>query len=133
MVRFDLVFSYWLFTWYIFYIFKIVKYNPKWGLTIGLVENIGLLCLMFYYKNSWINIFLFCVVNLFIKIIPLWSIRNTKYDMNGIISFIGLFIIYLIWILLNNIPLDIKKSYIWIEKNQDAGPFTILIKKTFNL
>jgi hypothetical protein len=132
MVRFDLVFSYWLFTWYVFYIFKIVKYNPKWGLTIGIIENIGLLCLMFYYKNSWINIFLFCFINFFIKILPLWSIRNTKYDMNGIFSFFGLFIIYLIWLLLNNIPLDIKKSYNWVKK-QDAGPFTILIKKTFNL
>ena len=133
MVRFDLVFSYWIFTWYVFYIFKIVKYNPKWGLTIGIIENIGLLYLMFYYKNSWINIFLFCFVNFFIKILPLWSIRNTKYDMNGIFSFFGLFIIYLIWLLLNNIPLDIKKSYNWVQKNQDAGPFTILIKKTFNL
>ncbi len=132
MVRFDLVFSYWIFTWYVFYIFKIVKYNPKWGLTIALIENIGLLYLMFYYKNSWINIFLFCFVNFFIKILPLWTIRNTKYDMNGIFSLIGLFIIYLIWLLLNNIQLDIKKSYNWV-KHQDTGPFTILIKKTFNL
>ena len=49
--RFDFVFSYWIFAWYILYICNIVKYNPKWALTIGLVENIGILFLMFFYAK----------------------------------------------------------------------------------
>ena len=76
--RFDFVFSYWIFLWYILYILKVVIYNPKWALTISLIENTFALALMFFYKNSFINIFFFCFINLFIKILPLWSLRKTN-------------------------------------------------------
>jgi hypothetical protein len=57
--RFDFVFSYWIFIWYLLYMLKIVIYNPKWALMIALIENTFALALMFFYKNSFINIFLF--------------------------------------------------------------------------
>ena len=109
--------------------FHIVKYNPKWSLTIGLIENIIILFLMFFYKNSFINIFLFCFINFFIKILPLWSIRKTKYQCNGIYSFIVLFCIYLVWIQVNNIKLSFKNAYEWIKQDKDPGPFTHYIKQ----
>ena len=126
-LRIDLVFSYWIFIWYIFYMFHIVKYNPKWALTIGLIENLFALSLMFFYKNSLINIFLFCVINLFIKIIPLWSLRHTTYKINGIYSSIILFCLYLIWLKINHVPF--KNIFGWIKKNEDPGPFTYYIKQ----
>jgi hypothetical protein len=129
--RFDFVFSYWIFAWYILYICNIVKYNPKWALTIGLVENIGILFLMFFYKHSIINIFLFCFINFFIKVLPLWSLRNTKYDITGIYSLIILFFIYLLWVKINNIPFN--NAYGWIKTNNDPGPFTHYVKKILNL
>ena len=128
--RIDFVFSYWIFVWYIFYIIGIVKYNPKWGLTIGLIENIIALCLMFVYKNSIINIFLFCFINFFIKILPLWTLRKTKYEINGIYSLFLLFCIYLIWVKVNNVPF---KIYEWIKNKDDPGPFTHYAKKVLNL
>ena len=127
--RFDLVFSYWIFIWYIFYMFNIVKYNPKWALTIGLIENLFALSLMILYKNSLINIFLFCVINLFIKIIQLWSLRNTAYKINGIYSLIIVFCLYLIWLKINHVPF--KNIFEWIKNNEDPGPFTYYIKQLF--
>ena len=132
--RFDFVFSYWIFLWYIFYILKIVKYNPKWALTIGLIENTFLFALMIFYKNSFINIFLFCFINIFIKILPLWSLRKTKYEINGFYSMIILFCIYLLWLKINN--LDILKNSEWfnyIKKDNELGPFTYYVKQLLNL
>ena len=127
-MRFDFVFSYWIFMWYIFYIIGIVKYNPKWALTIGLIENIGALLIMIFYKNSFINIFLFCFINLFIKILPLWTLRKSKYDINGIYSLIILFCIYLLWLKINNIPFK-NEWFDYIKKDNDPGPFTYYAKK----
>ena len=129
--RFDFVFSYWIFLWYILYILKLVIYNPKWGLTISLIENTFALALMIFYKNSFINIFLFCFINLFIKILPLWTLRKTKYEINGIYSLIILFCIYLLWLKINNFDL-LKNSNEWLEyikKDNDPGPFSYYAKQ----
>lgn len=125
-IRFDFVFSYWILLWYIFYIFKFIKYNPKWGLTIGIIENLFILVLMIFYKNPFINIILFCIINFFIKVLPLWSLRKTKYEINGIVSLIVLFSIYLLWLKANNL-LIIKNSYMWIKEKKE-GPLTHYLK-----
>jgi len=108
----------------------LVKYNPKWGLTIGLIENTFALALMFFYKNSFINIFLFCFINLFIKILPLWTLRKTKYEINGIYSLIILFCIYLLWLKINNFDILNTKEWIdYIKKDNDPGPFSYYAKR----
>jgi hypothetical protein len=95
-----LIFSYWIFAWYILYEFKFIKYSPKLALILGLISNTTLLLLMIFYNNSIINILLFCLVQLFIKIIPLWRLRNNKiYDLKSLVI---LFIIYMIWLFINN-------------------------------
>lgn len=38
-MRLDYVFSYWIFAWYLLYIAKITKYNPKFVLILGIIEN----------------------------------------------------------------------------------------------
>jgi len=95
-----LIFSYWIFLWYLLYEFKFINYSPKLALIIGLISNIILLLLMVYYVNNIYNILLFCIVQLFIKIIPLWRLRNNNiYDYKSLII---LFIIYMIWLYINN-------------------------------
>ena len=96
----DLIFSYWIFAWYLLYEFKYIKYSPKLALIIGLISNTTLLLIMIFYNNSIINILLFCLVQLFIKIIPLWRLRNNKiYDLKSLVI---LFIIYMVWLFINN-------------------------------
>ena len=50
-LRIDLVFSYWMFFWYILYAFKLTKYSPKFIIGLGIIENFIMLLLMFYYKK----------------------------------------------------------------------------------
>jgi hypothetical protein len=96
----DLIFSYWIFTWYVLYEFKIITYSPKLALIVGLISNIILLLLMIFYNNSIIIIVLFCIIQIFIKIIPLWRLRNNHiYDFKALAI---LFIIYMIWLFINN-------------------------------
>jgi hypothetical protein len=96
----DLIFSYWIFAWYVLYEFKIINNSPKLALIVGLISNTTLLLIMIFYNNSIINILLFCLVQLFIKIIPLWRLRNNKiYDLKSLVI---LFIIYMVWLFINN-------------------------------
>ena len=94
IIRVDLVFSYWIFVWYLLYKFRIVKYNPKLALIISLFENIIILVLMIFYLNNIINILIFCVLNFFIKVLPLWDLRKSNsYEIYPIIF---LFTIYIL-------------------------------------
>ena len=132
--RFDYVFSYWVFVWHILYEFKIVSYNPKIAINLGIIENFAILCLMFYFKNSFIYIFLFCLVNVFIKIIPLWMLRNTNYEVKDAYALIVLFSIYLLWMLIiNNVNIKnyAKDKYYQLKNNKPVGPFTYYIDKYF--
>jgi hypothetical protein len=127
LLRFDFIFSYWIFTWYLLYEFKITTYNPKFALIVALINNIFTLLFMLIYLNDTLNIISFITINFFIKIIPLWRLRNSNnYD---IISSIKLYIIYNIWLLINNT--NIYKLYITqyinIINNKPIGPLNNLI------
>ena len=109
------------------YEFKYVKYSPKLALIIGLSINLFVMLIMFYYNNSLRNIILFFIVQIFLKIIPLWRLRNNNiYDFKSLII---LYIIYLIWLFINN-----TNSYMlyiiqleYIKKNKEIGPITHFI------
>jgi hypothetical protein len=58
-LRTDLVFSYWIYVWFILYIFNITSYSPKFALILGLFDNIIMLLLMFYFGSKGRTIFLF--------------------------------------------------------------------------
>jgi hypothetical protein len=128
--RFDFVFSYWIFSWYILYEFKLTSFNPFIALLIGFIENIGVLLLMFYYSNSYFNIFLFCFINFFIKVLPLWRLRNSEYNIKDIYVLIFVFSIYILWLIINKV--DFKKvmntSYNNIKNNKPLGPFMYYMK-----
>ena len=94
-------FSYWIFIWYILYVFNLIKYNPKIGLLFSLVANILLLILMIFYKTTIHLVFLLLLVILFEKIIPLYTIWNTKIRLQDIYFFVILFSIYIAWIIIN--------------------------------
>jgi hypothetical protein len=124
--RFDYVFSYWIFTWFLLYQVGITSYNPKIAIIIGLIENIGILGLMIYFKNSFIYIFLFCLINFFIKVLPLWLLRKTKYELTDVYAMFELFLIYMLWLVINRVDF-IKYAtdrYEQLEHNSPAAPLT---------
>jgi hypothetical protein len=122
--RFDFVFSYWIFAWYILYELNLTKYNPKIAVILAIFENIALLVSMFYFSNPIINILLFCFINFIIKIVPLYTIINTPYRLIDFYAAICLFIIYIFWIKLNNIKIKnlIVDEYDKLKNGQPFSP-----------
>jgi hypothetical protein len=122
---FDYYFSFWLFAAYLFYEFKLINFNPKIGLIIALFENLIVFLLMIYYKNSLLYIFLLCIGVLLFKLIPLWRLRNTSYRWVDVYSMFVLFLIYIVWLVINKFdfrkyPID---SYNNLKHNKPTTPF----------
>jgi hypothetical protein len=132
--RFDLVFSYWIFAWFILYELKITHYNPKIALIIGLLVNVIELSTMIYYKNSFSNIFLFSLINFILKVVPLWILRKTEYKVIDVYADIGLFIIYLFWLIVNriNIKTEVQNIADKIKHNKPVGPIMYYMSQFFS-
>jgi hypothetical protein len=129
--RFDFVFSYWIFAWFILYELKITHYNPKIALIIGLLVNVIELSTMIYYKNSFSNIFLFSLINFIFKVVPLWILRKTEYKVIDVYADIGLFIIYLFWLFINNVNIRKESTNLVykIKHNKPVGPIMYYVNK----
>ena len=95
-MRFDLIFSYWIFAWYICYMLKWTRYNPKLALLIGILENGVMAILMLYYNTRILPYFL--MVNMVIKVVPYYSIQR-KIQWSDVYPTLGLFMVYIGWIL----------------------------------
>jgi len=132
MIRPDLIFSYWIYLWYILYIFKVLKYNPKLAIIFGMIENLIMFILMCIYNTKKILIVLFIIMFFILKLIPLYTIWNDKIHLNDDIKNTSLlFIIYLLWIHLNQLTITdaITNSKNLILHNKNTMPgMTILLK-----
>ena len=134
-MRFDLVFSYWIFAWYVLYALGVTSFNPKIALVVGLVHNTGLLLTMIYYKNDWIHIATFCFINTFIKVIPLWTVRNDPYRWKDFYALVVYFIMYIIWLFVNDQlhTRGIEKGLQQIKDNVPSGPFMQFVDKSIRV
>jgi len=130
-LRTDLVFSYWIYFWFIIYIFKWTTYSPKFPLLLGFLDNIIMLILMILYGTSKRTIFYFIIINTLIKIVPLYYLRNEKIKMKDIWFTIIIFMIFVIWLHLNRQSLigNIKIIYDSLIFGKDNTPFMSFINK----
>lgn len=128
-MRFDLVFSYWIFAWYLLYMLKFVKYNPKFAITIGILENIVLLIFMSLNGANRRTICYFVLINTLMKLLPFYLLRHEKIRIMDIQATFGLFVIYVGWIFLNNqsLPENYKLVYVSLTQNKDTMPFLALV------
>ena len=133
-LRIDLVFSYWIYLWFILYIFKYTIYSPKFALTLGLLDNIVLLFLMFTWGTSVKTIIWFIIINTLIKIMPLYYLRTEPYKMKDVYFTMGLFLIYIIWLHINNQSLvgNIKLIHNSLLYGKNETPFMNLLSKIEN-
>jgi hypothetical protein len=133
-LRFDLIFSYWIFIWFIFYQLNLIKFSPKFALIIGLIENFIMLIMMLLYKTQIETIFYFVIINTFIKVIPLYYLRNNDINWNDIYFTIILFIIFIVWLYINKKTIigNLKLIYDSLIYNKNDTPLLSLIKKFKN-
>ena len=133
-LRFDLVFSYWIYAWYLLYAFNIIiSYSPKFALLLGLVENSIMLLLMLVYGTSKETIFYFILINALIKGLPLYYLRHQTIHSKDIYFTGGLFVLFIIWLYINKQSLvgNMKIVYESLLYGRDQTPFMSLLKKVF--
>lgn len=128
MKRFDLLFSYWIFTWYLFYIIGWTTYNPTFTFIIGIFFSVCMLGIMVFFNTKRINIFFFILALFLFKIMPLFTIPRVISSRDIIASFI-LFLIYLGWVCLNGLSLNYElKLSMDVVRNKIDLPFTTFMK-----
>ena len=101
MITPDLIFSDWIFAWYILYAFKIVHFSPKFALIIGLIENLIMLILVAVYGRHTSTAFQFAGVIFLIKITPLYLLRTERIRRIDMLYTLILFISFNLWLYLN--------------------------------
>jgi hypothetical protein len=97
-LRKDLKFSYWIFAWFLLFYFKIIPYNPKIFLIIAFCSNCIDWILHLVYLHPLKNLYWYFIRTIYLKIIPLfliWESKSNKYD---IVFGIGLFLVYLAYV-----------------------------------
>jgi len=85
-------FSDWIIIWYLLYQLRIINYNPKIAVIIGIIENIIFLIIYNKKNNSKLNI------NCVIKLLMLYTIKETKFKINDFNFAIFLYILYNIFL-----------------------------------
>lgn len=104
-VRFDFIFSNWIFLWYLLYIINNRKSlpNPKFVLLLALLHNIIIILLMIKLKVKTPIIILLIIGAFILKIIPLYSILDTNIQLSDVNATLILLLIYFYWLHLHNI------------------------------
>lgn len=130
-LRADLVFSYWIYAWFIIYFLNYTKYSPKIALILGLLDNIVMLFLMILWSTSLKTIIWFIIINTLIKVVPLYYLRTEPYKMKDVYFTMGLFLIYIIWLHINNQSLvgNIKIIHDSLLYGKNETPFMNLLSK----
>jgi hypothetical protein len=110
---------------------KLTPYNPKWGLMLGIIENICMFIAFIIYEASLSSILLFLLINLAIKGIPLYTIYNTTSTIKDIYVLLGLFAIYALWVHVNSgtIVEYLQKTFDSILHGKNETPAMWVIAK----
>lgn len=126
MLRVDYIFSYWVLLWYVLFMLNVTTYNPLFLLYVALFLNVlGIYDKLSSMKNTLIYIFIIILI----KVIPIYSIRDTIIKIEDIYVSLLLFFIYLLWIFMN----DISFKHIHLELKKNQGPIFLAINKMINL
>jgi len=131
--RLDMIPSNWILIWFILFYYKIIKYNPKLALLIASIINIIQIFVMIYFNNSFINIFILCLLVLFVKLVPLWLLRKTKYEMKQVLYVFVFSILYTVWLYINGETLYsfCDKAYNETKHNRSFGPVIPFVDNFF--
>jgi len=96
------VFSYWIFVWFVIYYLASVLLgirgipNPKLALYLAAAENIALFAYFIMRDAPTRNLFVFAFINTWIKLVPIYLLRNVKMHESDIVWVFLLYVAYLL-------------------------------------
>lgn len=129
MIRPDFIFSYWIFFLFVVYLVYPTKYtNPTILLTLGLIEQSLSIAYFIYIGVKWSTIFIFFINMFFIKVVPLYIVRNSKNKFNPEFS-ISVILLYFLYLMYSNqdflkIYIDLNDSII---RGTNESPFFYIL------
>jgi hypothetical protein len=112
-ITFDLVFSYWIFTWFLVYMFASSKtnphgqfmrsyLNPKLAIIAGIIENTVMLGILARFGKA-VDAVIFAINIVLVKVIPLLMLMHTKINWKtDVFVFLLVFSIYNLYLIINN-------------------------------
>ena len=129
-----LVFSYWVFVWFIIYYFKLTSFSPKFAITVGILENLVLFIFMVLWGTSTRTIIWFVLINTLIKILPFYYLSNEPYRLKDIYFTLALFALFIVWLYINKQSLvgNARLLYDSFIYGKDKTPFMGLLRKMEN-
>jgi hypothetical protein len=113
MIRLDLIFSNWIFAWFILYLLRIIPFNPTVAFVISIFMILSEIIMLLSYGTNQYNITKFIIINVLLKFIPLlimWYISDLHISLKDFYFGLSLFIFYLVYLYLNDETL--KSIYI---------------------
>ena len=106
IITFDIIFSNWIFIWFLLYWSGLIKYNPFFiFIMVFIICNLYLIYAYYYKKLNNYNIYKLLVLNFLFKFIPIMILiltKNNKFNINDILFSIVFFILYQIYLHINN-------------------------------
>lgn len=126
----DLLFSNWIFIWFILYLFYIIPYSPKLIILLGF-GVIFFMVIYLYIKNaSKYSLLKFLMLNIIMKAIPLIVLYNIPITKNDYYFSITIFILYMIWLDVNDT--NIFKVYKKLINNYINGSSKTIVSNTYD-
>lgn len=128
VLRVDLIFSNWITVWFILYFIGWIKYSPKFAVTIGLLENTYL---MFILKTANIQTIFSLMFVISIKFMMFYIVRNDTLRKIDIVFSLILFMIYIVWVYINNETIVgyYKKIEDSLNKNDNNTPIVHVLNR----
>jgi hypothetical protein len=95
----DVIFSYWILGWVGLRLAGVVSWSPKLWIFLGLLENIGVLTLMFmWHTRRWL-VALYCCMIVLSKLVPLCLLWDDSVEQSDVVASVAVFLVYLVWVL----------------------------------
>ena len=131
MLRLDYILSNWIFLWYVLYFFGVVHYNPKLALILGILFNVVTLSLMAYYQASIQTMFYLAIFVFWMKVVPLWTIRNTEIQEKDVYATLLLVFVYIGWLLLEGKVMAVYHALQGLLHDKLDSPGMSMLQKMF--
>lgn len=113
------------------YVFGLIEYNPKLALILGILFNVVTLALMAYYQASIQTMLYLAFFVSWMKVIPLWTIRNSTIREKDVYATLLLVLVYLGWLLLEGKTMEVYQALEGLLHNKLDSPGISMLQKMF--
>ena len=125
MISLGLVFSNWIFVWFILYVLRVIPFNPTIAFIISIFMISSEIVILLLYGTNKYNITKFIIINVLLKFLPfliMWYLSDLHISLKDFYFGLSLFIFYLVYLYLNDetlmtIYIKLLRPYIYDIKD----------------